>query len=99
MVGLLLLAVLSLLSSCYSALVKCNGTALKIQLCNIDKEEYDENLPPGSIGNPLTIKPSIILEKIAKVDDKANHIKRLYYIVIGSVLLSQIEPILMGLIK
>ena len=77
MVGLFLLALLSLLSSCYSALVKCNGTVLKIQLCNINEEEYDENLPPGSIGNPLTIKPSIILEKIAKVDDKA---KRLYYI-------------------
>ena len=77
MVALFFLAILSLLNSCYSALVKCNGTVLKIQLCNIDGEEYDENLPPGSIGNPLIIKPSIILEKIAKVDDKANHIKRL----------------------
>ena len=84
MVGLFLLAVLSLLSSCYSALVKCNGTVLKIQLCNINGEEYDKNLPPGSIGNPLTIKPSIILEKIAKVDDKANHTKILYYIFFGS---------------
>ena len=77
MVALFFLAILSLLNSCYSALVKCNGTVLTIQLCNIDKEEYDENLPPGSIGNPLFIKLSIILEKIAKVDDKANHIKRL----------------------
>ena len=63
--------VLILSNSCYSELVKCNGTVLKLQLCNNQEIEYDESFPPSSPGNPLIVQPSIIVLKIAELDDKA----------------------------
>ena len=60
-----------LFNSCYSELIKCNGTVLKLQLCNNQDKEYDEGFPPGSKGNPLTVKTSITVLKIADLDDQA----------------------------
>ena len=57
-----------------SKLVKCNGTVLGLQICNMQEKEYDENFPHGSPGNPLTIKSTITVEKISELDDKENTI-------------------------
>ena len=74
MVGQILLVTLSLLSSCHSVLVKCNGDVKKLQLCNLHKDEYDEGRPHYSPGHPTIIKPSVIVYKIADLDDQENTI-------------------------
>ena len=50
MIWQILLLTLSLSRLCHSALVKCNGEVLKLQLCNIQDEEYNEALPHISTG-------------------------------------------------
>ena len=69
-----LLLILSLLRPCHSALVKCNGEVLKLQLCNIQEEEYNEAIPHISPGHPTTIKPLVMIYKIAELDDRKNTI-------------------------
>ena len=71
----IILMVFILFNFCNSELVKCNGTVLKLQLCNNQEIEYDESFPPFSPGNPLTVKPSITVLKIAELDDKAYYEK------------------------
>ena len=57
-----------------NALVKCNGKVSKIQLCNLHNNEYEESMPSFSPGNPMILKTSVIVYKIAELNDKDNTI-------------------------
>ena len=57
-----------------NALVKCNGKVSKIQLCNLQDDEYDEGVPPWSPGNPMILKSSITVYKIAELNEEENTI-------------------------
>jgi len=60
---------------CNSALVKCNGEVLKPQLCNNQESEYDRFTTSKIPGNPMTLRPLVVVYKIAKLDDEANNAK------------------------
>ena len=57
-----------------TALVKCNGKVSKIQLCNLQNDEYDEGIPPWSPGNPMILKSSVTVYKIAELNEEENTI-------------------------
>ena len=57
-----------------NALVKCNGKVSKIQLCNLHNDEYEQSMPSWSPGNPMILKTSVIVYKIAELNDKDNTI-------------------------
>ena len=57
-----------------NALVKCNGKVSKIQLCNLQNDEYDKSTPPWSPGNPMILKSSVIVYKIAELNEEENTI-------------------------
>ena len=55
-------------------MVKCNGKVSKIQLCNLQNDEYDKSTPPWSPGNPMILKSSVIVYKIAELNEEENTI-------------------------
>ena len=57
-----------------TALVKCNGKVSKIQLCNLQNDEYDEGIPPWSPENPMILKSSVTVHKIAELNEEENTI-------------------------
>ena len=57
-----------------NALVKCNGKVSKIQLCSLQNDEYDESIPPWSPGNPMILKSSVTIYKIAELNEEENTI-------------------------
>ena len=55
-----------------TALVKCNGTVSKLQLCFID-EKYDKGAPPGNgVPEPMKMVSSVTVFKIAELDENQN---------------------------
>ena len=77
MVGqFLILVLLSLLSASHTALVRCNRTVSKLQLCNSHQDVYDKgiSIPIALSGNPATIQPYMIVYKVADFNDQENTI-------------------------
>ena len=66
----LIVLVLSVVRLNNALLVKCNGEVLKIQLCNLHNEEYEMGNPSWSPGNPMIIKSSVIVYKIAELNEE-----------------------------
>ena len=61
------------------ALVKCNGTVTKLQLCSLD-EVYNKGTPPycelsGCQGETMRIWSSVTVYKIAELDSVENTLK------------------------
>ena len=55
-----------------TALVKCNRTVSKLQLCFID-EKYDKGAPPGNgVPEPMKMVSSVTVFKIAELDENQN---------------------------
>ena len=55
-----------------TALVKCNGTVSKLQLCFIG-EKYDKGAPPGNgVPEPMKMVSSVTVFKIAELDENQN---------------------------
>ena len=66
--------ILFLLSAIRSttALVKCNGTVTKLQLCFIN-DKYDKGSPPGNgVPEPMKMVSSVTVFKIAELDENQN---------------------------
>ena len=56
------------------ALVKCNGTVTKLQLCSL-AQKYDQGTPIQCKGcDPLKILTSVTVFKIAELDENKNTI-------------------------
>ena len=62
-------------------LEKCNGKVLKVQLCNLQNDEYNEGIteynkgvPSWSPGNPMILKSSVTVYKIAEFNEEENTI-------------------------
>ena len=56
------------------ALVKCNGTVTKLQLCSL-AEKYDKGSPKTCKGcDPLKVSTSVTVFKIAELDENKNTI-------------------------
>ena len=57
-----------------TALVKCNGTVSKLQLCFLD-DKYDKGYPPGNgVPEPMKMISSVTVFKIAELDENKNTI-------------------------
>ena len=54
-----------------TALVKCNGTVTKLQLCFLS-DKYDKGKPPGKW--PMKMVSSVTTFKIAELDENQNTI-------------------------
>ena len=65
---------LSVVSVSNGSLVKCNGKVLKIQLCNLESNEYEKGIPPWTPGNPMILKSSVSVYKIADFNEEENTI-------------------------
>ena len=57
-----------------NALVNCNEKVLKVQLCNLHNDEYNKGVPSWSPGNPMILKSSVIIYKIAELNEEENTI-------------------------
>ena len=62
-------------------LEKCNGKVLKVQLCNLQNDEYNEGIteynkgvPSWSPGNPMILYSYITVYKIAELNEEENTI-------------------------
>ena len=62
-------------------LEKCNGKVSKVQLCNLQNDEYNEGIteynkgvPSWSPGNPMILKSSVTVYKIAEFNEEENTI-------------------------
>ena len=74
MLSPLLTAILFLIIKTTKALVKCNGTVTKLQLCSL-ADEYQKGVPPGCKGcKPMSVSSSITVLKIAEMDENQNTI-------------------------
>ena len=57
-----------------TALVKCNGTVSKLQLCFLN-DKYDKGGPPGNgVPEPMKMISSVTVFKIAELDENKNTI-------------------------
>ena len=57
-----------------TALVKCNGTVAKLQLCFLP-DKYDKGAPPGNgVPEPMKMNSSVTTFKIAELDENQNTI-------------------------
>ena len=55
-----------------TALVKCNGTVSKLQLCFIN-DKYDKGYTPGNgVPEPMKMLSSVTVFKIAELDENQN---------------------------
>ena len=55
-----------------TALVKCNGTVAKLQLCFLP-DKYDKGAPPGNgVPEPMKMVSSVTVFKIAELDENQN---------------------------
>ena len=56
------------------ALVKCNGTVSKLQLCSLT-DKYDKGVPQGCNDcGPIVLYPSVTVFKISEIDEQHNTI-------------------------
>ena len=55
-------------------LEKCYEKVLKIQLCDLHKDEYNKGIPPFSLGNPMILKSAVTVYEIAELNEEENSI-------------------------